>query len=247
MKLFICKNLCLLVALAFGALSFGQADTTNAQSLPVIVLSVNDAISSVMQPGFPLVVSALSIVDEGDAPHLPQNLKVKLADNKGTKLEITLTRIVRANETTQFYWMAPDTATTGLGPGHYNISVDESGGKITGWTLEGCDLNVDPSNDSSADLKSELNIEVLLLQNKTDDALKIATALTQKDPKNINAWVAMGDIYIAQNNPEKAVDAYQSALANFKDDGHEPLSILQRYRDALNLVMGIGTSSPPRL
>lgn len=245
MKLSTIHLLCLFGLLALTALSFGQE--AGAQALPTIVLSENDAISGVMQPGLPLAVSALSTVDEGDAPNLPANLKVKVTDNKGTKLELALTRIARANETNQFYWTAADASTTSLRPGHYNITVDESAGKLTGWKLEGCDLNVDPADDSNADLKSELNIQILLLQNKADDALKIATALTQKNPKNINAWVAMGDIYMGQNNPEKAADAYQAALANFKDDGHEPLSILQRYRDALNLLMGTGTSPPSRL
>ena len=242
MRLLTFKNLCFLATLALAALSFGQA--SDGQTLPTIVLSANDTISGVMQPGLPLVVSALSTVEEGNAPNLPANLKVKVSDDKGTRLELVLTRIARANETNQFYWMAAETATSTLKPGHYTISVDESAGKLTGWALQDCDLNVDASNDSSADLKAEVNIEILLLQNKLDDAITIATALTQRNPKNINAWVALGDIYMAQNKPQKAVDAYRAALANFDNDQHEPLSILQRYSEALNRVMG--TIASPR-
>ena len=245
MKLLTLKNLCFFATLALAALSFGQA--ASGETLPTIVLSANETISGMMQPGLPLVVSALSTVAEGNAPNLPTSLKIKVSDDKGTRLELALTRITRANETNQFYWMAGDTATSSLRPGQYTISVDESAGKLTGWALQDCDLNVDPSDDSNTDLKAEMNIEILLLQNKPDDALTIATALTQKNPKNINAWVALGDIYMAQNKLEKAVDAYRAALANFNNDGHEPLSILRRYSDALNRLMGTTTSPPLRV
>ena len=233
------RNLLLILVLAISAIARSQ---DKILSSPVIVLSANDVTSGVMQPGLPLLVGALSTVEEGDAPNLPTNLSVKLVDSKGASLGLTFTRIVRAKETNQFYWMLADTATNNLKPGHYNVVVDEAGGKIAGWTLEGCDLEVNAKDDSNADLKSQLDVELLLIQNKLEEALKVATAQTQKDPKNINAWVAVGDIYMLQDKPEEALLAYESALANFKDDGHEPLAILQRYRDALMKIMPPATN-----
>ena len=62
--------------------------------------------------------------------------------------------------------------------------------------------------------------------------MKEAERLTGEDSQNVDAWIAMGDLLLAQDLPDEALKAYDQALAIFEKLEQESLALEERRRAA---------------
>jgi cytochrome c-type biogenesis protein CcmH/NrfG len=83
---------------------------------------------------------------------------------------------------------------------------------------------------------------------QTQDALKLAQEAVKADPKNVNAWITLGNILMDTSRFTEAVDAYQKALeidpknadvrvdmgTCYRDSGKPDIAV-KEYRKALEI------------
>lgn len=174
--------------------------------LPTVVVGGNTVIGNVTQPGWPVIISAAMDSDADPAPEVPPGLNVKLVDQKGDDVAVTFEPVQRPDNT-QRYWIASETATRNLAPGQYTVTIEAAQGlDVVPGDLE---VKADSEGSSSLDL---LKIQQLLLTGKYDEALAQADGMTTKDPNDLDAWIAKGDMLMAQDLPDEASDAYEKAF-----------------------------------
>lgn len=68
----------------------------------------------------------------------------------------------------------------------------------------GTQREFNPSSPIASNLNSNQDLINSILQHEED---------VRKDPKNIEAWTHLGDLYYDTNQPEKSVQAYEKSLA----------------------------------
>lgn len=203
--------------------------------ISTLVVGANETVDGIAEPGWPIIVSAALLPEEGEAVAPPANLKVKMTDEKDKEVTVTfepVPRPAKSDDGETFYWLASETSTKDLTPGRYHITLIPDKGELKGLRVESGDLRVveaDPTRSGSLDL---LKIQRSLLLGKEDDALAEAERLTTADAENADAWIAKGDILMAKDLPDEALKAYDSALKLHKPTDSEPLFILERRRAA---------------
>lgn len=192
-----------------------------------LVVGANENIGSIAQAGWPVIVSATMLSEEGEPTAAPTNLKLNLLDEKDLPVPLVFEPVSRpAGDETQLFWIAPESATQKLAPERYHITFEE----IAGVRIESGDLIIEEANPEHEELLGLLKIQRFLLLGKDDEALAEADRLTTSSPKNNNAWIAKGDILMSKDLPDEALEAYDKALELKKED--ELLSLEQRRRAA---------------
>lgn len=174
--------------------------------LPTVVIGGNTVVGNIARPGWPIIISAAMDSDADPAPEVPSNLNVKLVDQNGDDVPVTFEPVQRPDNTQRF-WIAFETATGNLTPGQYTITLEI----VQGLEVVPGDLEVQADSDGSSSLDL-LKIQQLLLTGKYDEALAQADGMTAKDPGNLDAWIAKGDMLMAQDLPDQASDAYEKAF-----------------------------------
>jgi tetratricopeptide (TPR) repeat protein len=69
---------------------------------------------------------------------------------------------------------------------------------------------------------------------QTDQALQMFEMVTQKDPKNVDAWYSIGEIENGQKNYEKAVPAYEKMVTIYPSLGQKNPETFTNYFNTLN-------------
>lgn len=196
-----------------------------------LVIGANEIVGSIAEPGWPIIISAALMTEEGVTATPPANLKLKVSNEKGIEVPLAFAAVpqsAQSGEEPKFYWLAPESATQGLTPGRYNITFEP----VEGFAIESGDLKVVPADkEHDAELGS-LKIQRSLLLGQDDEALAEADKLTISDAENSNAWIAKGDILMGKDLPDEALVAYDKALEIEEKTDSEPLFILERRRAA---------------
>lgn len=194
--------------------------------LPTVVVGGNTIIGNITQPGWPIIINASMSGEEDPALEVPANLKVKLLDQNGNAAAVNFEPVTR-EDNSQRFWIAPETATQNLAPGQYTITLEPE----DGLSIESGELEVE-SNPDAISLLGLLKIQVSLLTGKDDEAMAEANQLIAKDPENLNAWVAKGDMLMFQDLPDEASVAYETATELQAKTGHESVYLQERMRRA---------------
>jgi tetratricopeptide (TPR) repeat protein len=80
---------------------------------------------------------------------------------------------------------------------------------------------------------------------KGPDPMKVASRIqnlkdvAQKDPKNLSAWVELGNLYFDSNQPKEAIEAYNQYLAVKPDNADVRTDIGTMYRKLGNFDRAI--------
>lgn len=205
----------------------------NEPKLPVatMVIGVNEIVGSVAEPGWPIIISAAMLPEEGVVVAPPTNLKVKMTDEKDIEVTLAFEAVSQpatSDEDPKFYWLASESATNSLAPGRYRITFEP----VAGWAIESGDLRMVEINPERAGSLGLLKIQRSLLLGHDDEALAEADSLTTSDAKNTDAWIAKGDILMTKDLPDEALEAYDKALEQHNETDSEPLFIQERRRAA---------------
>lgn len=202
-----------LILLLLAPLVTGATNRSSRVRAPgqTLIVGVNAVTGGIAEPGWPIIVSA-AFGDGKDAP-LPADLKVKVTDDKGKEVAVTFERV-------KDYWIAGENA---LHPGRYDVTLTPAGDLKS----KAGSLNVEPADDSRAEMLGLLRIQRALLAGKTDEAL----AETERHPKSMDAWIAKGDILLAKDLPDEALAAYDKALT-LQDPDDELLALHKRRQAA---------------
>ena len=206
-------------------------------ALPTLLISINDSVGSIAEPGWPLVVSATRMADDKSAAvPLPSNLRLKLTNERGMEVPIAFTPVARlpASETPKgLTWLVAEDATSRLGPGIFRVTNAAAPGESTGWRVESGEFQLVTSNPERSPLLGHLKIQRAVAGGKIDDALAEADRLIAANARNKEAWIAKGDLLMKKDQPDEAVQAYDSALSLHAKTEREPLAIMTRRRSAV--------------
>ena len=200
-----------------------------------MVVGANETVASIAEPGWPLIVSAALLTEKGATAKLPANFKVKMTDDKDKEVAVAfepVPRPAKSDDGETFYWLAPETATKGLTPGRYHITLIPDKGELKDLRVESGDLVVVEAKPDRSNSLGLLKIQRALLLDKEDEALTETDGLIKSDAKNADAWIAKGDILMMKDKPDDALEAYDRALELHKPTDSEPLFILERRRAA---------------
>jgi tetratricopeptide (TPR) repeat protein len=200
-------------------------------STATMVIGTNEIVGSIAEPGWPIVVSAALLPEEGEAVTMPGNLQLKMTDENGNKVLLAFVAVPQpatSDEEPKYYWLASESETNGLVPGRYHVAIEP----VAGFAFESGDLLVMKANPERGGLLGLLNIQRSLLLGQDDEALAEADRLTTSDAGNVDAWIAKGDILMAKDLPDEALEAYDKALEQQKATDSEPLFIQERRRAA---------------
>ena len=220
-----------LPSLVFGKVDESQmmkgAKLSESQpELPTISVGANTVIGSVAQSGWPIIISAAMSSEEGPAPEVPAHLKVKLIDQNGHEVPMNFEPVPREDKSQRF-WIASETATQNLTLGQYTITLEPA----DGLTIESGELDVESNPDAAPSL-GLLKIQLSLLTGKDDEAMAEANQLIAKDPGNLNAWIAKGDMLMSKDLPDEASSAYETATELQAKTGQESIFLQERMRRA---------------
>ena len=224
--------LLLLPSFAFGEVDESQMMKGTKLSepklkLPTVVVGGNTIIGNIAQPGWPIVINAaMSVEDDGSVTEVPSDLQVKLIDQNGHKVPINFEHVQRENKSQRF-WVASETVTQNLVAGQYTITFEPK----SGLDIEPGELDVQSNPDNASSL-GLLKIQLFLLMGKYDEAMAQADGLIVKDPGNLNAWIAKGDMLMAQDLSDEASTAYETAAELQAKTGQESLFLQERMSRA---------------
>lgn len=210
-------------------------------SSPFIAVGANDVSEQAIKPGWPLIVSATLIGSDGTASAIPAGLSPKLTGIDGNAIALTFEPLVSAGpDKTLSYWIA--SATSNLSPGDYLVTLTGS----TTQMIAPASIKVVTGDEVSEDDRRLLAIQILLITGKIDEALSEVNAILVKNPDNVRALTAQGDILMSKDDFAGAMNAYSVALGivgadHGGDEGEtndmdEDLQLSMRLRDAMKAV-----------
>jgi hypothetical protein len=236
---------CFLLLLVLSAAGVGAADgpqsmrgVKRGEPLPaaaVLVVSINDTVGGMAEPGWPLIVVAAREPDPKlAATPIPANLEVRVSDERGAAVAIPFTPVppLAGNEKTRA-WLAAESATERLAPGTYKVSLGPPMGRLAGWRVESGEFRMVAPTPESRGLLEHLRMSRFVLLGKDDDALAEADRRIAANAGDQAAWVAKGDILMKKDQPDEALRAYDGALGLQQKTDREPIAILARRRSAL--------------
>ena len=202
-----------------------------------LVISINEIVGGIAEPGWPLVISATTMSEDPSASiPPPSGLELKLTDGKGTGAGVTLQPVAPPTtdaENTTRYWLAPETATARLTPQQYRVTLATPSGNLPGWRIETGEFQIVAPNPERNRLLGYLKIERSNVLGNHDEALAEANRLIAANDKDQQAWIVKGDILMLKDDPNAALQAFDRALGLRKKTEREPVAIQARRRDAL--------------
>lgn len=214
----------------------------------VLIIGANDVVGGVVEPGWPIVVSATLVVDEGAEAAVPPELRLKMTDADTTQVALPFEAVPRPAEATAedaFYWVVAEEATRALAPGRYNITIELPEAQRQLLRVASADLRVVLPDADRARSPGPLRIQRAMLSGKPEEALAEVESLIAADAKNTSAWVAKGDLLMAQNKPHEALAAYDVAMKLTRDAEEEPsIFLLERRRAAFMAAIEKGETGP---
>jgi hypothetical protein len=207
----------------------GQAQPTVA----TLVIGINDSVGSIAEPGWPLVVSGVTLPEgKSSTIPLPSGLVLKLTDENGVDANVTLEPVppsTTSTDDTSRSWLAAGSATTRLTPQRYRVSVVAP---PKDWRIEAGEFMVVAPNSERARLLGHLKIQRAVVLSQDDDALAEADRLIAANDKDKQAWIAKGDILMLKDLPNEALQAFDRALSLHQKTEREPIAIQMRRRAA---------------
>lgn len=229
-----------------AAVSFGQTKPVESMrgvnrgqprpSVAVLLVGANDMIGGIVEPGWPLIVSAVRLPDEKTASvPLPANLALKLTGETGTIKTIAfepLPRPTMAENAVALYWQATEAGTRGLSTGRYRVTLAPAQGEYPGWRMEAGEFEVVAPNPERSRLLGHLKIHRSALLGRSDDALAEADRLIAANANDKEAWIAKGDVLMLKDQPAEALQAFDRALRLHPKTEREPVAIQTRRRAA---------------
>ena len=239
-----------------------SAQTTNLETMrgakirerkpaqSTLVVGVNESVGSIVEPGWPLIVSALLTSEITPPPSPPADMRLAMTDERDREVPITLQAVARPSGITGeqgLYWLAAESATRGLAPGLYRVKVVSPSTQESGIKFESGNLRVVSANAERRNQLATLRIQRFLLLGRDDEALAEADRAIAADPKDEDLWIAKGDIFMQKDMPDDALEAYDSALKLHKKGDREPLAIATRRRAAFFRSLekrGVGSPQP---
>ena len=221
-----------LPSLVFGKVDESQmmkgAKLSESQpELPTISIGANTVIGSVAQSGWPIIISAAMSSEEDPTPDVPDNLRVKFIDSKDKAVPVNFEPVKRQDKSQRF-WIALEQGTQELTPGHYTITFEP----VDNFNIEPGELTVESKSDKASSSLALLKTQVLLLTGKDKEAMGQADELIAKDPNNLDAWIAKGDMLMSQDLPDEASRAYEKAMELQAQSGQESIFLQERMRRA---------------
>ena len=201
-----------------------------------LVITINEIVGSIAEPGWPLVISASAMpADPSGSVPFPVGLELKLISDNGTDAGVILQPVTppttNADNTTR-YWLAPEAATARLSSGRYRVTPAMPSGSLTGWRIEPGEFQIVSPNAERSRLLGYLKIERSNALGNQDGALAEANRLIAADDKDKQAWIVKGDLLMLKDDPNAALQAFDRALALHQKSEREPLAIQARRRDA---------------
>ena len=205
-------------------------------SVPTLVMGVNAAIGNVSEPGWPLIVSAGWMPEGPSTPAPPPpNLQVKMTNAAGAVIAIAFEPVplpAGAAGEPHRYWLAAESATAGLAPGRYRVSVVSTGGAVSGWKIEPVEFSIQAPNPDRKGSLSLVKIHRAALLDRPDEALTEAEHGLTASPREIPLWIAKGDLLMKTDDPDGALDAYDRALSLQRKSGRESYPLQTRRKEA---------------
>ena len=201
------------------------ADAPARRARPVkpaaLVLGANEVAGSVIQAGWPMVVSALLVAgrDSTGALVMPRRpaIEIRLLDARGTVVPLVLEAVGAPRETdgtVQWFWLAGETATRSLAPGSYRIAAAaDAAGSTSVRVLRGS-LEVEVAGPTPDRRLSLLRLQRALLLGSPGDALAEADRMIAADSTDAVAWEARGDLLMERDLPDDALQAYTRAAGH---------------------------------
>ena len=246
------------VALLLACASVADAEgrgSYHAPVTPAVVVGANEVAGGTLQPGWLLVVSALLVPgsDTTGAPVIAPRpeFSVRLVDVRGAAVQIAFAPLGapgEIEESTQWFWLASESATQALTPGRYRIEADTSGFRARGLHAAGAVLVVEPAGSANDPRARRLRTEAALLAGRVDDALAETDRWTAADTADAAAWSAKGDIFMELDRAGDALVAYQRAGVIVRQaEAGEPLDLARRTRAAMRRMLeqrGVLESAP---
>jgi hypothetical protein len=216
-----------------------------------LVLGVNAVIGSVSEPGWPLIVSAAWIPDkQSTSPTFPSNLQVKMTNEAGTVIPIPFEPVAlpaaAASGEPHRYWLAPETATVHLAPGRYRVTAVSPSGASPGWKIDAVDFPVLAPNPERKGALSLVKMHRAVLLGRPGEALAEAEQGLTANARDIQLWIAKGDLLMREDDTEGALDAYDRALSLQRKLGRESFPLQQRRKDANVRALEKRGVIPPR-
>ena len=198
-------------------------------STPTVVIGANELAKNMAEPGWPIIVSAAMLSEDGSTVSVPNNLQIKMINEKsGQGVQVNFEAVSAEGKEETRFWIASESETNNLTPGNYIVTVQP----IERIVIQPADLVVTERNPDNAAALNDLKIQKFLLLGKDDDALAEADRQVNADAENVNAWVAKGDILMGKDLPDEALKAYEKALEIAEKTDDEPLFIQERHRAA---------------
>ena len=201
-----------------------------------LVIGVNAAIGNISEPGWPLIASAAWLPDERSTPPtLPPNLQLKVTNEAGTVIPIPFEPVplsAAASGDPHRYWLAPESATARLVPGRYRVTAVSSTGVIPGWKIDAVDFQVLAPNPERKAALSLVKMHRAVLLERPDEALAEAERGLTVNAREIQLWIAKGDLLMKKDDADSALDAYDRALSLQRKLGRASFPLQQRRKDA---------------
>lgn len=212
---------------------------SRGQSQPAaatLVMGVNAAVGNVSEPGWPLIVSAARMPDgQSTGPALPSNLQVKMTNEAGTVIAIPFEPVAlpaAAAGEPHRYWLASETTTARLEPGRYRVTAVSSTGVSPGWRIDAVDFQVLAPNPERRASLSLVKMHRAVLLDRSDEALAEAEQGLTANARDIQLWIAKGDLLMKKDDADGALDAYDRALSLQRKLKRESFPLQQRRKDA---------------
>jgi len=244
-----------LVAVLLAAAPAAGRGSYHAPVTPAVVAGANELVGGKVQPGWPLVVSALLVPgsDTTGAPVAAQwpSPGVHLVDARGVVVTIPLTPLGASfaiGESTQWFWLADEAVIRALTPGRYEVAPDTSGFHARGLHAAAGTLTVEAAGSPNDPRALQLRTEAALLAGHVDEALAEAGRWADADTADADAWSAKGDVLMELDRASEALVAYEraEAIAGRTKSTEEPLDLARRTRAARRRMLEQrGVLEPP--
>lgn len=237
----------LLILIAGTCAAGAEPPDVLPEAVPDCSVAVNGAGQTDIEPGLPVVIEAFTIVPGGDASVTP-TVEVHSSGKLQTwPLERVALPESDTGDERQLIWMMKPEATRQLPSGEYSVAVTLKEKDQTLIQSAPAVIRISPSGAGKVgdEARFRIRLRYELVGGNSHEAANIATAWLAKQPRSIEALLALGDLAAGSGALEPALQFYRRALERWGETAESavepPVAILARQSAVLRAIAGEST------
>ena len=208
-------------------------------------VAVNGASETAVPPGIPVVIEALVLLPKIGGAAIESHLRITSSDGNQVTLPLEALKKPDANadksDERSLTWLLTPDASGGVAPGEYFVSMVLTHGKDEVARSAPAVIHVDPKAELNDDERNLIHLRYALARGDRDGASKRASQWLEKNPRSVDALVALGDLAVAADDLPGAMKRYQQALELITNPttqpGEPPRAILARRSAVLRALL----------